>query len=324
MGRMKIIYLPQEGQCRQWQDSFIEVFGDRHDWRIYDRAKPVGPQFADVEMVVDMGGASMTPQLVAASKKCKLWQILSVGYDQFDMDAVRKANIPVANVPGSTSALGLANGAMMFMLQIALKYNEAQKTLKAGQLYRPMGDNLDGKILGLIGFGASGRALARLAKVFGMNLMIIEPMMIDQAVLDTFEPVFVGKPDEMDKVIAEADFVSLHLPLNDQTRGVLDARRIGLMKPTASFINVARGDLVDQEAMYMALLEERIRGVGTDVHAGRYPNPSHPAFQHPNFYAMPHVTGTSIDTTVRRAEAALENANRMAGGLEPKWRVDQL
>ena len=96
------------------------------------------------------------------------------------------------------------------------------------------------------------------------------------------------------------------------------------MKPTASFINTARGDLVDQEALYRALLEDRIRGIDTDVHAGRYADPSHPVYQHPNFYALPHVAGTTLGTTIRRAEAALENVNRIAGGLEPMWRVDNL
>ena len=71
-------------------------------------------------------------------------------------------------------------------------------------------------------------------------------------------------------------------------------------------------------------LADRIRGIGTDVHAGRYADPSHPVYQHPNFYALPHVAGTTLGTTIRRAEAALENVNRIAGGLEPMWRVDNL
>jgi len=324
MRRVKVIFLSHEGQDEQWQNSVAEIFGDAHAWSLYDRSKPIEPQFADVEVVVDIGGANMTPELVAAATACKLWHILTVGYETFDMDTMRKAGIPVSNVPGSTSAPGLANCAVMFMLLIVTKYHEAQKTLKAVQMYVPMGDELDGKILGIIGFGASGRALARLAKVFGMEFMIIEPMAIEREVLDEYKPLFVGRPDEMDKVIAEADFVSLHLPLNSATWGIMNARRIGLMKPTASFINLARGDLVDQEALYTALLEGRIRGIGTDVHAGRAADPSHPVYQHPGFYAMPHVGGTTTGTAIRRAEAALENVNRIAEGLEPKWRVDNL
>ena len=324
MRRVKVIYLPLEDQDIIWRDSFVEVFGDRHDTTIYDGTKPIEPQFADVEVVVDMGGKGMTPEGVAASKKCKLWHVLTVGYDHVDLDITRRAGIPVSNVPGSTSAPGLANGAVMFMLQIVTKYNETQVSLKARRMYVPMGDELEGRILGLIGFGASSRELARRAKAFGMQFMIIEPLEIEEAALREYEPVFVGQPDEMDKVIAEADFVSLHLPLTADTRGIVDARRIGLMKSTASFINVARGDLVDQEALYGALLDGRIRAIGTDVHAGVVADPSHPVYQHPGFYALPHVAGTTVGTARRRAEAAFENVNRVAEGLELKWRVDHL
>ena len=320
--RVKVIYLELQGSDDRWKKSFIEVFGDKHDWSIYDLTQPTAPQFADAEVVIDMGGVGMTPVLVAASTQCTLWHILAVGYDIFDMSTMRQAGIAVANVPGSTSAEGLANGAIMFMLQILIKYNAAQETLRSGKLYTPMGEELDGKILGMIGFGASGQALAKVAKVFGMQFMIVEPMTLDQATLDTYTPNFVGGADAMDKVIGAADFVSLHLPLNDDTRGIIDARRIALMNPNASFINVARGDLVDQDALYAALLEGRIRGIGTDVHTGRYPDKDHPVYQHPDFYALPHVSGTTVGTAYRRAEAALENVNRIAEGLEPKWRVD--
>ncbi len=90
-----------------------------------------------------------------------------------------------------------------------------------------------------------------------------------------------GDPVQGIQGAAEADFVSLHLPLTAETRGVIDTRRISLMKPTAGFINIARGDLVDQEALYRALLDGRLGGIGTDVHAGRTAEPSHPVYQHP-------------------------------------------
>ncbi len=324
MRKLKVVYLEQSGADDRWKSSFVDVFGDRHDWSIFDRTQPAEAQVAEADVVVDMGGASMTPELVAASPRCKLWQILTVGYDLFDMDTMCRAGVPVANVPGSTSAPGLANGAIMFMIQILVRYNAAQATLGSGKLYDPMGDELEGKILGMIGFGASGRALAQAARVFGMRFMIIEPQTLDPEVLDLYEPLFIGPPDAMDKVISEADFVSLHLPLNDATRGIIDARRIALMKQTAAFINVARGDLVDQNALYTALMEGRIRGIGTDVHAGRYPDADHPVYRHPDFYAMPHTSGTTVGTARRRAESALENVDRIAEGLEPKWRVDNL
>ncbi|MAE65215.1 MAG: hypothetical protein CMJ18_13170 [Phycisphaeraceae bacterium] len=324
MRQVKVAYLVAEGQDERWRDNVVEVFGDRHDISVFDPGQPAEAQLGDAEVVVDVGGACMTPELVAAAKQCRLWHILTVGYDLFDMDTMRQAGIAVSNVPGSTSAPSLANCAIMFMIQISVKYHEAQKQLRAGGLYQPMGAELEGRTLGMIGFGASARELAHRALAFGMKFMIIEPMPIEQALLDRYRPSFVGTPDDMDKVIAEADFVSLHLPLSPATRGIIDARRIGLMKPTASFINVARGDLVDQDALYEALMEGRIRGIGTDVHRGRYPDYKHPVYEHPDFYALPHIAGTTDGMVVRRAEAALENVDRIAEGLEPKWRVDNL
>ena len=104
MRRVNVIYLVREGQDPRWLHRLLDVFGDKHDLSIHDRSRPIEPQFADVEVVLDHGGSSMTPELVAASKKCKLWHILTVGYDLFDMDTMRKAGIPVANVLGVPAA----------------------------------------------------------------------------------------------------------------------------------------------------------------------------------------------------------------------------
>ncbi len=322
MAQLQVIYLKQAKGNALWDEGITALIAERHTVRIFDPTREVAGQFSDIDAVVDMGGASATQELVDAGGQARLWQIVTVGYDHFDMDMLRRAGIPVCNCPGSTSSLGLAEAAVMFMLMIVHRYNEAQQVLQRGELYLPMGEELEGKVLGLIGFGASGRELARLTRPLGLRLMIIEPLEIDATTLNEYQPQFVGKPEDTDRVFAEADFVSLHLPLSPETRGIISASRIGLMKPTASFINTARGDLVDQEALYQALLDDRIAAIGTDVHAGVRPQPDHPVYKHPNFYALPHIAGTTHGTVRLRGEVCVENLDRLAAGEELKYRVD--
>lgn len=323
MQRLKTIYITNPSGEKQWTTDICDAIKGRHDLTIFDETAPIESQFADVDVVLDSTAhADRIEEMLAAAPNLKLWQAISVGVDLFDMDMFRKAGVPVCNCPGSTSSPGLAEGAIMLMLMIVKKYNQSQEIMHQGGCYTPMGTELDGLILGLIGLGASGQALARLAIPFGLQVMIIEPMPIEPALLDEFNPIFVGKPDELDKVITEADILSLHLPLNAETHQIIDAGRIGLMKPTSIFINVARGDLADQGALYAALMEGRIAAIGTDVHAGRKPDYQHPVYQHPDFYALPHITGSTTSTITRRTAVCAENVDRIAEGLEPKFRVD--
>ena len=323
MKRLNVIYLKDEDDDPLWNEIMTSPIAESHNISMFDPMRPSHEQLARVDAVVDMGGELDRKELVDAAPAVKLWQLGKVGYDFFDMQMMQSAGIPVCNCPGSTSAVGLAEAALMFMLMIVHNYKESQDTLAKQQLYRPMGDELEGKILALIGFGASARALAKLAGPFGMRFMIMARRKIEPKALEEFRPDFVGSPRDMNRIFTEADFVSLHLSLNSETKGIVSAEKIALMQPTASFINIARGDLVDQNALYSALLENRIAAIGTDVHAGTHPDSKHPAYQHPRFYALPHVSGTTCATARRRGLVCLENINSIAIGTPLQCRVDQ-
>lgn len=327
MRRVRVVLVDHPQAAPEWGRDVIAAIGERHDVAVYDETKPLVPQFAGVEVVVDLAGRTDARyQMMDAADKARLWQLVSVGYDHIDLDYARRKGIAVSNCPGSTSAPALAEAVIMLMLMLVRKYKECQEMLHQGRLYLPMGSELGGRILGIIGFGASGQALARLAKAFGMHVMIVEPRPIAPAVLDEIQPLFVGKPEEVDRLIAKSDFISMHVPLTPATRGMMDARRIGLMKPTAYFINVARAGLADDDALYEALKAGRIAGVGTDVYADTGRTTDDPIFQHPNLIALPHIaggtTGSEMSTTWRRAMVVAENIDRVAEGLEPKYRVD--
>ena len=318
---MKAIYLHRPEVARLWGDAIFEVVGAQHDLTEWDRTRPLNPQFASVDALLDLGGRAATREMFAAAPNLKLWQIVGVGYDAVDLSIADGTGAAIASCPGSTSAQGLAEGAMMFMLMIAKQYRQAQRSLASGRLYSPPGEELEGKLLAIIGLGASGRRLAAMAKGFGMRLMIVEPGPIEPALLDQLRPEFVGKPDDLDRVVAEADVISLHLPLTTETRHLIDGRRIGLMKPGASVINVARAGLVDEQALNRALMEGKIAGIGSDVFADVLPAARHPVFQHDNLVAMPHVAGATYGAARRRAEVCLENLDRIVRGLAPLYPV---
>ena len=322
MRRVKVLYLPLKTVDRMWADDLIAAVGDRHDLSVYDESKPLAEQFRGVEVVLDTGGSVGTHQMMDAARDCRLWQVLGTGLDHVDVDYMKSKGFMVANCPGQFSSVALAECAMMFILMLARSYHRAAENFRDGILYKPSGRELGETILGIIGFGATGQDLARRAKPFGMRIMAIDVREIEPEVLDEIQPDFMGTPDDLDRVVAESDFLSLHLHLTPQTRHIIDARRLGLMKPTASIINVSRGALVDEQAMHEALLEGRLGGAGLDAFASEPPDPTLPVYQLPNVVATPHISGATDGTSRKRAGAAAENVDRIARDLPPMYRVD--
>ena len=323
MRRVKVLYLHQKEIDLRWQDDLVEAIGDRHDLSILDVGRPLAGQFQDQEVVIDMGGSVGTHEMMDAAVDTRLWQVFGTGLDHVDLPYLKSKGFIVTHCPGFLSGAALAECAMMFMLMLSRGFHEATDNFKAGISYHPIGDNLEGKVLAIVGFGASGQQLARRAKPFGMRIRGIDVRPIEQETLDEIEPEYIGTPEDLDRVVAECDFLSLHLHLTDETRHIIDARRIGLMRSTACIINVARGALVDEEAMHEALLGGRLGGAGIDVFSTEPPDPTLPVYQLPNVVVTPHVAGETTDTSRYRAAAMAENIDRVAQGLEPLHRVDR-
>ncbi|MDP6042231.1 MAG: NAD(P)-dependent oxidoreductase, partial [Candidatus Latescibacteria bacterium] len=234
----------------------------------------------------------------------------------------KQKGIPVANCPGEFSSVALAETALMFILMLSHRYRESAQNFNNNILYKPIGKELTNSVLGILGFGASGQELARRAKAFGMRIQAIDIRPIEQEILDEIQPEFLGSPENMDRVIAESDYLSLHLHLNAETHHIIDTRRIELMKPTACLINVARGALVDENALHNALHNGSIGGAGIDVFAQEPPNPHHPVYQLPNVVVTPHIAGCTLETSQKRAQCAADNVDRVAQDLEPQYRID--
>ena len=317
MRQLKVLYLPHplDEVNVAWGRDLLTAIGDHHDLRVFDRDLPTEPQFENVESIVDVGG-NIRAEWVDIAKRAgvKFLQAQTNGLDHVEVDKIRDSGMLLAHCPGELSSVALAEGAMMFILMLAHRHGDAQRNFAAGKVFFPMGMELVDRRLGIIGFGASGQQLARRAKAFGMRILAVDIRPIEPEVLDDIQPDILTGPDALDRLMVESDFISVHLHLTTKTRHIIDDRRIKLMKSTACIINVARGELIEEEALYRALLDGRIGGAGLDAFVQEPPDPTRPVYQLPNVCVTPHTVGSTDGTSRKRALFAAENLNRYALG----------
>jgi len=321
--RLEVLLLPVAAEVSPvWLDEVVRAVGPPHQLHYFQQAAAIAPQFKGIDVVVDQGGWGTRPMADAAASSVRLWQILGVGVDHFDLAYWRSKGIPVANCPGSTSAAALAEHAFLLMLMLARQYGAARQNLHAGKLYEPMGSELQGKQLGLVGFGASARELAQRAIAFKMRVAAIDIQPITASVASEYSLTMSGGTSELDDLIRSSDVLSLHVPLTEGTLNLIDKRRIDLLKPTALLLNVARGPLVDESALAHALAEGKLGGAGLDVFVNEPPDAGSPLFRMPNVVATPHIAGSTDGTARRRAQIVAENVRRLTIGEDPIFRVD--
>ena len=317
MRRLKVLYLPHpaEGVNVDWGKDVIDAISPDHDVRVFDRQQPPEPQFQGVEAIVDLGGNITGEYLsMAAQAGVQFLQAQTNGLDHVDVAGIRASGLTLAHCPGGPSSVALAESAMMFILMLAHRYGEGLVNFAERKFFFPIGMELVDRTLGIIGFGASGQHLARRARPFGLKINAIDIREIEPEILDEIQPDFLGGPSDLDRVIAESDFLSVHLHLTADTHHIIDARRIGLLKPTACLINVARGGLIDEEAMYEALLHNKIGGAGLDAFAQEPVDPTRPVYALPNVCVTPHTAGSTDGTSRKRAAFAAEHLKRFATG----------
>ena len=178
---------------------------------------------------------------------------------------------------------------------------------------------LSGKTLGIVGFGTVGQQLARRARAFDMRIVCAGRRALPAETLAAHG----AEQLDLDALLAQADYVSLHVPLTEQTRLLIDARRLALMKPTAILVNTARGGLVDQEALADALEQNRLGGAGLDVFDPEPPPVDLRLLRAPRTVLSPHSAGVTRESRLRIALAALQNVQRFAAGEAPRDVVTQ-
>lgn len=319
---MKVLFIGFSDVVHPWYDDFLEGIGGRHAVELYDPARPMGPQFQHVEVVVDQGGWGTHEMIDAAvASGVKLWQVIGTGLNHIDVKYLLEKGIPLANTPGMFSGIALAEHALFLMLCVAKKLDESRRNVRSGVYYHPMNEELEGKTLGLVGFGASARELAKRAGAMGMRLIAIDALDLPRAVQEEYHLHFFGRPEDLPKLLSESDYVSIHTPLTTRTYHLIDRASLALMKPSAVLINVARGEIVDEEALLEALQAGKLRGAGLDVFTQEPPDPRNPLLHMENVITTPHIAGATRGTSRRRGYAAAENVDRVARGLPPLHRV---
>lgn len=243
--------------------------------------------------------------LDAAGPQLKVVSQMAVGYDNIDVAACTERGIPVGNTPGVLTE-ATADLTLALLLATARQVVRAAEAVKAGrwQTWEPMGfmgPDVYGSTVGIIGLGKIGLAVARRLRGFDVRLLYHNrsPSPAAAEVGATYV--------ELDRLLAESDFVSLHCPLTAETRHLIDAGRLGQMKRTAVLINTARGEVVDQEALVAALREGAIAYAGLDVTTPEPLPADSPLLALPNVTVLPHIGSASVSARERMATMAAEN-----------------
>ncbi len=266
-----------------------------------------------------MGG-----EFFRATPKLKLVQLLSAGYDRVDVEAARKAGVPVAN-NGGANAIAVAEHTLMLMLAVLKRLVRFHNDVVAGK-WRVGGladervYELAGKTLGIVGLGNIGKKVARRAAAFDMRVQYTDIARLTEDQEDALGVRFVL----LAELLRTSDVVSLHVPLDDSTRNLLSAREFALMKPTAILVNTCRGPVVDETALYHALAERRIAAAGLDVLVEEPPKPNHPLFVLPNVTLTPHSAGPTWENWTARFRNGFDNIQRVAAGRAPRWVIPEL
>lgn len=264
-----------------------------------------------------------TREMAAAARRLKLIQVPGAGLDRIDLAAVPSGS-RVANVYGHDN--GIAEYVLGVMLALGRGFCRMDAAMREGRwegswvVSAPPRLELAGKTLGLLGYGRIGGRLSRFAQALGMEVWALRR---GAWTTEPRGPAFRGGPADLDKVLERADYLVIALPLTPETRGLLGARQLWLMKPTAFLINVARAEIVDEAALYEALREGTIAGAALDVWY-QYPKGSGPAYPSrfdfhrlPNVLMTPHVSAWTEETQEGRAKLMAGNIDRVARGEPP-------
>jgi phosphoglycerate dehydrogenase-like enzyme len=217
-----------------------------------------------------------------------------------DLPAARELGIVIARASAGAS-VGAAELAIALAMAVMRQIPSSDAAIRAGEWSTPSTRVMAGKTMGIIGLGRIGRHVAKLASAFGMRVVAWSPRLTPAAARENN-----AEHRELDALLAEADVVSIHASLTQESRGLLDARRLRLMKPDACLVNTSRGPVVDEAALVAVLREGRILGAGLDVFAEEPLPPAHPFTRLPNVVLTPHLGWPTDDGYARFADAACD------------------
>lgn len=261
------------------------------------------------------GVDTIDQDVIQAANQLRVIARYGVGVDAVDLEAARKRGIVVCNTPGA-NATSVAELTIGLMVSLARNLSTAFQATKAGEWPRMTGLTLEGKTIGLIGFGAIGQQVAR--RLSGFNCTIL-----------AYDPFVSQSPPELpnvqilprEEVIRQSDFLSFHCALTAETKNMADARFLAQMKPGAFLINTARGELVDEGALFDALKGRKLRGAALDVFTHQPPGKDHPLLGLPQVITSPHMGAHTDSATNAMGWISLRECLAVLRGESPRHRV---
>lgn len=260
--------------------------------------------------------------LFQAAPNLRLIQLLSAGYDRADLDAARRAGVPIAN-NGGANAVAVAEHAILLMLATSRQLIH-QHTNVTGGRWRgnsiPRLHELNSRTLGIIGLGNIGKKTARLARGFGMVVVYYDIKRLSEHEEDALGVQF----RLLSELLRDADIVSLHVPLNDSTRHLIGKPELDQMKQTATIVNTSRGPVIDEAALIAALSSNVIAGAGLDVFDEEPPPADNPLFAMDNVTLTGHMAGPTFESNKKRLRNAFDNVQRVDRGADPFWLIPEL
>jgi glyoxylate reductase len=277
-------------------------------------------QVRDKEGLVCLLTEKVNEELLRAAPKLRIAANVAVGFDNIEVEACTKRGVVATNTPGVLDET-TADFAWTLLMAVARRLGEGELLARSGNwkgwnLDQLCGADVWGKTLGIIGFGRIGRAVARRASGFQMKVIYSDSMRAPEEAEKSVNATYRS----MNELLGESDFISLHVPLLPETRGLLDGPKFYRMKPTAFLINTSRGPVVDEAALVAALENKKIAGAALDV----YENEPfiHPGLKRPNVVLAPHLASASLETRTKMAVIAANNVVALFKGQRPAHMVN--
>jgi D-3-phosphoglycerate dehydrogenase len=262
----------------------------------------------------------VTADVVAEIRGCRVVCQYGVGLDGIDIEAATAAGIVVTHTP-SYCVDELADHTLALLLAVARKVALYDRSVRKGDWDYNIGPpmrSLRGRTLGLVGFGRAARALVQRTSPLGLRSLAYDPLIAAAEIASAG-----AEPATLARVLAESDIVSLHAPLTSDTHGLLGAAELAAMKPGSIVVNTARGGLVDEQALAVALGEGRLAGAGLDVLATEPPSADHPLLALDNVVLTPHAAFLSVESLDRVQREAAEEVARVLIGEQPRHAVNE-
>jgi len=271
----------------------------------------VAEKIGNFQVVVVRSRTKMTRELIAKADKCQIIARVGIGLDNIDQEAAKEKNIRVINaVEGAITAV--AELVIGLMISMAREIPRADREIRNGNWIKKelMGSELKGKYLGIVGLGNIGKRLGRLARALNMNIIGYDVVPID----DEFSKEVGLMKADLDTLLSSADYVSLHVPLLDSTRHMVNAEKLKMMKNTARIINTSRGGVIDEEALYNSLKDGSLAGAALDVFEVE-PATENKLITLPNFIATPHIGAQTKEAQLLAANIIAEKIIQILRGV---------